>query len=96
MGLKEAIAALVVIAMLNSLVAQGARVTFCSEANLGGICATKNVESGYFRNKCEDFPFRFRWFWTARSVKVESNLFGGCPATCRLHTSDRYDSVKIK
>jgi len=96
MGLKEAIAAFVGIALLNSLVAQGVRVTFCSEANLGGTCATKNVERGIFSNKCEDFPFRFRWFWTARSVKVVTNLLGGCPATCRLYSSKRLDSVKIK
>lgn len=69
---------------------EGVRVTFCSGPDLTGTCATKNVEIGMFRNKCEDFPFRFRWFFTARSVKVETNFFGVCSAVCRLHQSDRY------
>ncbi|XP_021952859.1 uncharacterized protein LOC110849731 [Folsomia candida] len=66
----------------------GARVTFCSGIDQTGSCATKNVEIGRFTTKCEDFPFRFRWFLTARSVKIENSLMNGCNSTCRLHTSD--------
>lgn len=79
---------LIVVLSLFISNSEGVRVTFCSGLDLSGSCATKNVEIGMFRNKCEDFPFRFRWFYTARSVKVEGSFFGGC-AVCRLHTSDR-------
>jgi len=60
-------------------------VKFCSEPNFEGSCATKSYDS----YKCEHLPWRFRWIYNVRSVKVKSNFFGICNSECELHTSER-------
>lgn len=89
MAQRRLIVVLAITAVLLVSQCVSVRVRFCSGIDLSGTCATKNVEIGMFRTKCEDFPWRFRWIFTARSVKVEGSFFTGCHSVCRLHKSDR-------
>lgn len=66
------------------LIANAIDVKFCSEPNFEGSCATKEYDS----RKCEHLPWRFRWIYNVRSVKVKPGFFGGCNANCELHTKE--------
>lgn len=59
-------------------------VKFCSEPNFEGSCATKEYDS----QKCEHLPWRFRWIYNVRSVKIKPSFFGVCNAACELHTKE--------
>jgi len=57
-------------------------VKFCSEPHFQGSCATKD----YDNMKCEHLPWRFRWIYNVKSMRVKSNFLGICNAQCELHT----------
>lgn len=59
-------------------------VKFCSEPNFEGSCATKTYDS----QKCEHLPWRFRWIYSVRSIKIKPSFFGVCNAQCELHTKE--------
>lgn len=66
------------------LVSNAIDVKVCSEPNFEGSCATKEYDS----QKCEHLPWRFRWIYNVRSVKIRPSFFGVCNAQCELHTKE--------
>lgn len=64
------------------LLAKAIKVKFCSEPNFEGSCATKTYDPW----KCEHLPWRFRWIYDVRSVKIQPSFFGSCRTHCELHS----------